>query len=89
MNKNVRLINTNYEDYDIANTKIYAADSINNILQSSRINIKINNNPDITTAIAILYDDNVFYYYTNKNKILIPCSNIVYKGTYCKLNIKS
>lgn len=89
LNKNVRLTNTNYKDYDIANTKIYAADSINNILQSSRINIKINNNPDITTAIAILYDDNVFYYYTNKNKILIPCSNIIYKGTYCKLNIKS
>ena len=83
------LLSNLYKTYDIANIKIHVADSIDNILQSTRLNIEINESPNIDTSIAVLYDDNIFDYYVNKNKTLIPCSNVTYKGTYCKLNIKS
>lgn len=91
LNKKITVIDSDYIEYNIVNIKPYVADSINNILQSSRLNIEtdVDNLNQESTVIAIIYDDNIFDYYTNKNKILIPCSNIIYKSNICNLNIKS
>ena len=81
---------TNLKSYTINSKQLFVADSYNNISQSTRIFIAINNpdDIDIKRGICKLYNSSYTNYYNKETKILIPCSPVTY-STETDLNAKT
>lgn len=85
LNKNLDLDLDNFETYDVISKKLNPADSPNNILKSTNLELEINieNIADLSDDeyIAYLYREDDSLLYKSENKTLIPCSDIIYDIT--------
>lgn len=79
------------ETYKILSKKLNVADSYNNVLKSTNIEIKLETPPDLqsyTTAKLVRTDINNFY--KSYEKTLIPCSDVNYEtDVFKKIKIKN
>ena len=89
LNYNYRANTTEYQEVEINNVVLKVADSFNNILQSTHLELSLAQSVDTVDKIAELYKDDGFNYYNNESKILIPCSDIVDSRNIADINTKT
>ena len=89
LNYNYQVVNTEYQEVEINNVIFKVADSFNNILQSTHLELTLSQSVDTIDKIAELYKDDGFNYYNNESKILIPCSDISSPRQITDINTKT
>lgn len=84
------------ETAKVINKELYVADTFNNLLNSTNILLKLENHTltdnrkPISKLLYILYNEDTDKIYNNKNKTLIPCSNINYNlNSNIEINTKN
>lgn len=77
-------------DYAIINKQLYVADSFNNVLGETHIELTIDTSiGNIKECIVYLYNDNIESLYSNEVKYLIPCTEIIYDTSTHIINTKN
>ena len=76
-------------DYDVLTKKLNVADSAGNILEETHLELTINSNINIKEAIIYLYNEDTDSIYKNKNKILVPCTDVIYDTNEHEINTKN
>ena len=85
LNKNLNSDKTYSQIYNVRSKKLRPADSPNNILASTNLELEIDiesvSNLIDNEYIVYLYREDDSLLYTSENKILIPCSDVIYDIT--------
>lgn len=89
LNYNYSVLDNTVEEASINNTILKVADSFNNILQSTHLELTLSSSVDTVNKIAELYKDDGFNYYNNESKILIPCTDITSNTINVIINTKT